>query len=204
MCGAHKKDQENRRQILFKQLFSLRYLLRQGLAIRGHNETEGNLIQLLKLRSEDDSGLKVWLSERNYLSPTIVNEQIQLMADFVLRQFLTEIKRAMWFTVIADEATDINYNEQMSVVIRWVDQDYDLHEDPIGLIQVPKTDSETLTTALKDVLIRCILPLSQCRGQAYDGAATMSGHLGGVATRIKSEQPAALHVHCLAHCLNLC
>ena len=28
MCGAHKKDQENRRQMLFKQLSSLRYLLR--------------------------------------------------------------------------------------------------------------------------------------------------------------------------------
>ena len=54
---------------------------------------EGNLIQLLKLRAEDDSRLKGWLSERKYLSPTIVNEQIQLMADFVLRQILSEIKR---------------------------------------------------------------------------------------------------------------
>ena len=32
----------------------------------------------------------------------------------------------------------------------------------------------------------------------------MSGHLQGVATRIKSEEPAALFVHCLAHRLNLC
>ena len=32
----------------------------------------------------------------------------------------------------------------------------------------------------------------------------MSGHLRGVATRLKTEEPAALHVHCLAYCLNLC
>ena len=32
----------------------------------------------------------------------------------------------------------------------------------------------------------------------------MSGHVSGVATRLKAEQPAALHVHCLAHSLNLC
>ena len=101
----------------------------------------------------------------------------------------------MWFTVIADEANDINYNEQTSVVIRWVDQDYDIYEDRIGLIQVPKTDVKTLTTALKDVLMRCILPLNQCKGQAYDGAVTMSCHLRGVATRIKSEQPAATVWH---------
>ena len=71
-------------------------------------------------------------------------------------------------------------------------------------MQVPRTDADTLTCGLKDVLVRCILPLSQCRGQAYDGASNMSGHLRGVAAQIKSEQPAALHVHCLAHCLNLC
>ena len=32
----------------------------------------------------------------------------------------------------------------------------------------------------------------------------MSGHLRGVAAQFKAEEPAALHVHCLAHSLNLC
>ena len=38
---------------LLKMISSLRYLLHQGLALRGHQESEGNLIQLLFLRSED-------------------------------------------------------------------------------------------------------------------------------------------------------
>lgn len=108
------------------------------------------------------------------------------MADHVLRGLLTEIRSASWFTLIADEATDVNYKEQMCVVIRWVDEDYEIYEDPIGLIQVPKTDADTLTNALKDVLVRCILPLNQCRGQPYDGASNMSGHLRGVAAQIKT------------------
>ena len=54
------------------------------------------------------------------------------------------------------------------------------------------------------MLICCVLSISQCRGQAYDGAANMAGHLNGVAARVKAEQPAALFVHCLAHNLNLC
>ena len=91
----------------------------------------------------------------------------------------------------------------MCVVIRWVDDNYEINEDPIGLIQVPKTDANTLTDTLKDVLVRCILPLSQYRGQAYNGASAMSGCVRGVATQIKNEQPAAFHVHCLANCLNL-
>ena len=53
------------------------------------------------------------------------------------------------------------------------------------------------------MLIRMQLPLENCRGQAYDGAANMTGKNKGVAARIQRENPAALHVHCLAHCTNL-
>lgn len=79
-----------------------------------------------------------------------------------------------------------------------------IHEDPVELIHIPKTDSNTLTSAMKDSLIRLCLPISQCRGQAYDGASSMSGHLNGVAAQIQKEFPSALYVHCLAHCTNLC
>ena len=106
------------------------------------------------------------------------------MADNVLRGLLSEIRSVPWFSLLADEASDVNYKEQMCVVIRWVDEAYDIYEDPIGLLQVPRTDSGTLTSGLKDVLVRCILSLSQCRGQAYDGASNMSGHLRGVAAQI--------------------
>lgn len=41
--------QKLRRNGLLKQLTGLKYLLRQGLAIRGHNDVEGNLFQLLQL-----------------------------------------------------------------------------------------------------------------------------------------------------------
>ena len=42
--SAHKELQKTRKQMLLKQLSSLKYLVRQGLAIRGHCEMEGNLI----------------------------------------------------------------------------------------------------------------------------------------------------------------
>ena len=48
------------------------------------------------------------------------------------------------------------------------------------------------------------MPLSQCRGQAYVGASSMSGHLNGLAARITKDVPTAIFVHCFAHCTNLC
>ena len=89
------------------------------------------------------------------------------------------------------------------MAICWVGYTYDVHENFLRLVHVPSTTSVTLTAAIKDVLIRCILPLSYCRGQSYDGATNMMGHLRGVARRIEG-QPSAIKVHCLAHCLNLC
>ena len=55
-----------------------------------------------------------------------------------------------------------------------------------------------------DVLIRCSLPINQCRGQAYDGASNMSGINNRVQALFKAEAKQALYVHCLAHSLNLC
>ena len=122
----------------------------------------------------------------------------------LLRKLLSDIRSAEFFSVIADEATDISNKEQMTVCIRWVNEDFLIHEDPEELIHLPKTDSNTLASALKNSLIRLCLPISQCRGQAYDGVSSMSGHLNGVATQIQKEFPSALYVHCLAHCTNLC
>ena len=88
--------------------------------------------------------------------------------------------------------------------IRSVDDNYVISEDLVGLFSLPNTASDTLVEVLKDLLIRCILPLSLCRGQAYDGAANMQGRGKGVATQIRKEAPAAVPVHCFAHSLNLC
>ena len=204
LVSQAQSAQAENQVMLLRQLSSLKFLLRRGMAIRGHKEGDGNLVQLMLLRSEDVPGLKKWLEKHQYMSHQIVNEMITLMGNTVLRKLLSNIREAGWFTIIADETCDISNHEQLCVAIRWVGSTYDVHEDFISLVHVPSTTSVTLTAAIKDILICCILPLSNCRGQSYDGASNMMGHLRGVATRIQEEQPSAIKVHCLAHCLNLC
>jgi len=122
----------------------------------------------------------------------------------VLRQILQLIRSSMWFSIIGDEATDVSRNEQLSLSIRWVDDSYQIYEEPIGLMQLPNTKAQTIYSLIKDILIRCSLPLSQCRGQAFDGAGNMSGVRNGVQALVKRDEKRALYVHCLAHSLNLC
>ena len=66
------------------------------------------------------------------------------------------------------------------------------------------TGSTYLFKVITDVLIRCEIEIGKCRGQAYDGASNMSGHLHGLAAQIKEIVPTAIYTHCFAHRLNLC
>ncbi len=97
------------------------------------------------------------------------------MGQSVLRTIFAEINAALWFSIIADEAVDISNEEQMSVSIRWVDHDYSIHEALIGLVQLPDTKAATIFCLLINTLLRCSLPISKCRVQAFDGASNMSG-----------------------------
>ena len=209
LCTQLESDQQYHRRMLMKLLRSIRLLARQGLPFRGHREdiettANGNFLQLLLFQAQECPELDTWLRKKDYISPDIVNEIITMMGNTILRSILNDIKNAMWYSLIADEATDVSHHEQLSLSIRWVDKDITVHEDTLGLFQLPNTKSTTLFHVIKDILIRCSLSLSQCRGQAFDGASNMSGIRNGVQALVKSEASKALYVHCLAHSLNLC
>ena len=106
--------------------------------------------------------------------------------------------------VFSDETRDVSGMEQFVVCLRWVGKDYLVNEDLISLVDVEQTDSATLTDNIKLLLSANGFYLANCRGQAYDGAANMSGCLNGVAARILNAQPKAHYMHCAAHSLNLC
>ena len=198
----HEADTAFHREMLQNLLSCIQFLSRQGLPFRGHREDaesfEGNLYQLLRLQAKNFPQMKTWLRKREYISPEIINELITIMGQRVLREILTEIRRSYWFAIIADEASDLSHNEHLSLSIRWIDDTYSVQEDTLGLVQLPNTKAQTLFSVIKDILIRCSLPISQCRGQAFDGVRN------GVQALVKKEQSRALYVHCLAQSLNLC
>ena len=87
-----KEQQLQRQQMLQKHLSSVRYLAHQGLALRGHEESKGNMLELLQMWSVHDFDVKEWLSDGKYLSYDIVNEQIKLISVHVLQDILFEVK----------------------------------------------------------------------------------------------------------------
>ncbi|CAM4723572.1 unnamed protein product [Leuciscus chuanchicus] len=176
------------------------FLARQGTVIRGHENTEGNFRQLLRLRSEDVEGLESWIERRsNFLSPQIQNEILQILSLNIVREIASAVRNlpTLQYSIIMDGTQDVAGVEQESICIRYVDHDVIPHEEFVGLYEVSSTTGENLARVAIDVLQRMNLPLSGLRGQMYDGAANMSGKTGGVQAKIKEIQPLALYVHCV-------
>ena len=205
MSDEIKQQKAINRKMFLKILENTRYLARQGLAFRVHNDSNGNFIQLMKLRSLDCPQIEQWMKKKmdTYLSHHIQDELLFLMSSHILRNLSKKICDSGCFTLMCDECTDISNKEHLTICIRWVDENLHDHESFIGLYQVNDITSETLTNSIKDALLQIQIDLSMCRGQCYDGASNMSGVKHGVAAQITNTEKRAVYMHCYAHALNL-
>ena len=115
---------------------------------------------------------------------------------------VAKIKRAKFFSVLADEVSSHN-TEHLPICIRYADDDNSICEDFVSFVRLERVRASDIAEAI----IKCLndLGLSLCwlRGQGYDGASTMSGHKNGVQARILEKQPKAMYTHCSGHALNL-
>lgn len=172
---------------------------------RGHTDETENFDNLLSLRAADSVDLKSWLSRSGYkwTSPAIRNELIQDMALSLLRSYKQDLIDAKYFAIMLDETTDTSNKEQASFCFRYVSTDLIVNETFVGYYETSATDADTLYKLTDDVLKRFQLCLENCRGQCFDGASNMAGHISGLQKRISDVEPRALYVHCISHSLSL-
>ncbi|XP_022683463.1 zinc finger MYM-type protein 1-like [Setaria italica] len=190
----------------------IRFLLRQGLAFRGHDETKdslnkGNFRELLAWLAgnfEEDNLVVLENAPQNcqMIDHKIQKQLIDACAHETTKFIIDELGDEC-FAILADESSDAYLLEQLALCLRFVNKKGEPVERFLGLVQVEDTTSLTLKEAIQSLLIKYQLPLSKVRGQGYDGASNMKGHVNGLKKLIMDESPSAYHVHCFAHQLQL-
>ncbi|KAM5577134.1 hypothetical protein ABKV19_007803 [Rosa sericea] len=188
------------------------FLLRQGLAFRGHDESEfsnnrGNFLELLEFLAEHNDSVKAVSFEnapRNLqlTSPVIQKDIINAAAVETLNAIMFDMGDAP-FSILVDEARDHSVKEQMAVVLRYVDNKGQVIERFVGIQHVKSTDARSLKLAIDELFSRNGLSISNLRGQGYDGASNMQGEFNGLKALILKENDCAFYVHCFAHQLQL-
>ena len=82
------------------------------------------------------------------------------MAKHVLSEISSNIQQFKFYSLMADETTDAGNKEQLVIVYHWIDNEFAVHEDFVGLHELKKADSQTifqeLTTSMNEIFTDCV------------------------------------------------
>ena len=120
-------------------------------------------------------------------------------------QIVEEIKRAEFYSIIADETRDISRMEQLSLCLRYVHpDDHSIKEQFFGFTDCPNLDASSLAEQIVSQLHSLGLSLMRCLAQCYMEPSVLSGHQLGVQKQIRDKAGSGyVYVHYYAHRLNL-
>ena len=210
-----KQTDQTRREYLVRLNASIdcvRFLLQQGLAFRGDDESDnsrnqGNFLELLKFiaqHNDDINSVTLKNAPENLklTAPSIQKDIVNAIAVETINIIMKDIGDA-FFSILVDESRDISIKEQMAIVLRYVNKNGCVIERFVGIEHVTSTTSLSLKDAIDRLFSRHGLSISRLRGQGYDGASNMQGEFNGLKTLILKENPYAFYIHCFAHQIQL-
>ncbi|CAG9840729.1 unnamed protein product [Diabrotica balteata] len=217
--GIHRQFLDEKKywiEILRRVLSTIKFLASRGLAFRGTTEKfgkndNGNYLGLLELIAQFDPFLDNHIQKFgnpgrgnvSYLSSTICNEFIHVIARHI-RDFISfEAKTAKYFSICVDSTPDVSHSDQLTFILRYVLCDGSPTERFITFISNIGHKTVDMETAVLKILTELKLDLQDCRGQSYDNASNMSGQYSGLQALIKKRNSLALFIPCAAHSLNL-
>ena len=114
----------------------------------------------------------------------------------------TSVQKAGYYLILADETKDASKQEQLSIVICYVECN-SVVERFLTFVLATDLDAQHLSKYILDTLALYNLDVNKLVSQGYDGASVMSGSCSGVQQHIREIAPHAIYIHCRAHCLNL-
>ncbi|KAJ3582910.1 hypothetical protein NHX12_000116 [Muraenolepis orangiensis] len=138
-----------------------------------------------------------------YISHDIQNDIIDLMSKVVTEHIVEEIGDS-FNTVTMDGTRDPTGCENISIVLRFVDENYVIKERLLTIATAVAGDAKTLTQTLIAEIRKVGLSTDKILSQVYDGASLMSGRRGGVQRLLQDELGREIpYVHRFNHQLHL-
>jgi len=138
----------------------------------------------------------------HHLSSTAITSILEAFGATVVSDLKDRLSSCTEFSVMADECTDVNGVEKLSVCVRYI-RDDEILETFLGCWPVPSTKAVDVHASITTHLTEFGLTPSNLIAAAFDGASNMSGEHGGVQALLKRDAPEMIFVHCRSHLLQL-
>jgi hypothetical protein len=128
-----EKEKEHWRKVLFRIVCIVKFLAKHNLAFCGTNsklyeDNNGIFLGLVEMLAEFDLVIQEHVhritneeTQGYYLDYKIQNELIHMLASAIKSEIVKKIKKVKYFSIILDCTPDASHQEQMSLIIRYVD-----------------------------------------------------------------------------------
>lgn len=130
------------------------------------------------------------------------------LGEAMREMLLNDVRKSPAFGILTDEVCDISVTENLMTFIQFYRSESEsVCTQFISCKNILKdfssANSESITEIILNVLQDDKLDISKLAGFSSDGASVMVGKRTGVETRLKSENPTLINVHCVCHKLAL-
>ena len=87
---------------------------------------------------------------------------------------MNNILSNMFYSILADESSDVSKKEQLSFSVRICNDNYEVSENFVGIYECSQgISSDALLHYTKDILLRCGMNGQRIAGMSFDWAAAM-------------------------------
>lgn len=129
-----------------------------------------------------------------------------LIFAFVQNMITEEVKRAKYFSIIADSTPNSSNNEHITLIIRYVKFgkiEFLVEELFICFNNLNDKTGQEISDLLLNFLQQFKLNFKNCAGQDYDNGANMAGKYNGLQAVLLREDRNCTFYDCGNHILNL-
>lgn len=182
----------------------------QLIAKRGKPFTDGDFVKDCLLIASEKLCPETTNKFKNLsLNRMTVQRRIQQLSEDIVDQVKLAASHFEYFSLAADESTDITSTAQLLVFIRGINKDFCITEELLGMYPMKgQTTGKELFHSLLELCNGAALNMDKIVSITTDGARSMTGGIIGMITLLKEHlgerEMELLQYHCIIHQQNLC
>ncbi|XP_077197357.1 52 kDa repressor of the inhibitor of the protein kinase [Paroedura picta] len=210
-----QEERENKDYL--KSLFEILILMgRQNIPLDGHGTDElpegiftpDNFQALLEFRiNSGDEVLRKRFETTAvnlaYCSQAQQKQMLDICESCIREETLREVRDSHFFSIVTEEVVDLAGEDNLPVLVRFVDDSNNLREEFIGFLPY-EADPDVLAVKFHTTIIeKWGLNMEYCRGQAYIVSSGFASKMKTVAMRILEKYPQAVYTLSSSCALNI-